>query len=245
MSRFAVVLKQVNDRLEVPQPTKSRILLEMEADLEDAYRHHLARGVSAEEAVGRAEEAFAVSDEALRHLARIHLEGGRVGDRLTSQIGSLWAKILLVLWVLAVLLVAGRVATTERFFELVSPFVWPILALAAAVFAVSLWKLYELLRRSPDSRRLRFGLDSLLFSAAASLALSTLGFFYHLRWWAFQTYEAAPEAFFSIAGYWSLAVSSMMVLGLLTAILAGLAWFLLASLVTRIESRQAEALIAA
>ena len=245
MKRFAAVLKHVSDRLEIPQPTKSRILLEMGADLEDAYRHHLARGLGEEEAVRRAEEAFAVSDEALRHLARIHLEGGPLADRLISQIGSLWAKILLVLWVLAVLLIASRVATTERFFELVSPFVWPILGLAVGAFGVSLWKLFELLRRSPDFRRLRFGLDFLLFAAGASLALSACGFFYHLRWWAFQTYQNAPEAFFSIAGYWMLAVSSMMVLGLLTAILAGLAWFLLASLVNRIESRRAEALIAA
>ncbi len=35
-----------------------------------------------------------------------------------------------------------------------------------------------------------------------------------------------------------------MVLGLLTAILTGLAWFLLASLVSRVENRQAESLIA-
>lgn len=244
MSRFAGVLQQVDRELDLPQPTKSRIVLEMSADLEDAYQHHRGRGLDEAEAVRRAEEAFAVSDEALKHLARIHLAGGQFADRLISQIGSLWAKVLLVLWVLAVLLIAGRVATTERFFELVSPFVWPILGLAVAAFAVSLWKLYELLRRSPDYRRLRFGLEFLLFAAAASLALSALGFFYHLRWWAFQTYEDAPEAFFSIAGYWALAVSSMMVLGLLTAILAGLAWFLLASLVARIENRRAEALIA-
>ena len=44
---------------------------------------------------------------------------------------------------------------------------------------------------------------------------------------------------------WTLAISSLMVLGLLTAILAALAWFVLSSLANRIESRQAEALLAA
>ena len=137
MSRFAAVLRRVSDGLDLPQPTKSRILLEMGADLEDAYRHHRGQGLSEEEAVRRAEESFAVSDEALKHLARIHLAGGQFADRLISQLGSLWAKILLVLWVLVVVLIASRVATTERFFLLVSPFVWPILVLAVLSLALS------------------------------------------------------------------------------------------------------------
>ena len=245
MSRFAGVLRQVSDGLDLPQPTKSRILLEMDADLEDAYRHYRGQGLGDEEAVRRAEEAFVVSDETLKHLARIHLSGGQLADRLISQIGSLWAKVLLVIWLLAVLLIGGRVATTESLFQVVSPFVWPILALAFAAFAFSLWKLYELLRRSPDFRRLRLGLGTLLFIAGASLALSACGFFYHLRWWAFHTYDLAPEAFWAIAGNWALAISSMMVLGLLTAILAALAWFVLSSLAIRIEHRQADALLTA
>ena len=243
MSRFAGVLRQVSDGLDLPQPTKSRILLEMGSDLEDAYRHHLEQGLSEEEAVRRAEDAFAVSDEALRHLAHIHLSGGQLADRLLSQIGSLWAKVLLVMWLLAALAIAGRVATTESFFEVVSPFLWPILGLAIATFAFSLWKLYELLRPSPDFRRLRLGLGTLLFIAAFSLAVSACGFFYHLRSWAYQSYETEAE-FWTISGHWTLAVSSMMVLGLLTAVLASLAWFVLAALAARVENRQADALLA-
>ena len=51
-------------------------------------------------------------------------------------------------------------------------------------------------------------------------------------------------AFWAISGYWTQAVSSLMVLGLLTAVLASLAWFVLASLAARIENRQADALLA-
>ena len=168
MSRFAEVLRQVSDRLDLPQPTKSRILLEMGSDLEDAYRHYREQGLAEEDAVRRAQDAFAVSDEALKHLARIHHSGGRLADRLLLQIGSLWAKVLLVLWLLAVMLIASRVAATDSFFEVVSPFVWPILVLAAAAVAFSLWKLYELLRPRPDFRRLRLGLGTPLFLAVAA-----------------------------------------------------------------------------
>jgi hypothetical protein len=244
MSRFAGVLRQVNDGLDLPQPTRSRILLEMAGDLEDLFQHHLSQGFDEAEAARRAEEAFVASDEALKHLARIHESGGRFTDRVTRQVGSLWEKVLLVVWVLAVIFLASTVATEERFFLIVSPFVWPIAGLAASTFGFTLWKLYELfVRKPPDVRRLRSGLSVLLFIAGASLAVSSCGLFYNMRWLAFRAFEGAPESVFRMAGGWFLATSSMMIIGLLTAILSALVWFLLANLVARAESREAVALL--
>ena len=244
MSRFAGVLKRISDGLELPQPTRSRILLEMAGDLEDLYQHHRDRGLDEEQAVRRAEEAFAASDEALKHLARIHEANGGLTDRVARQAGSWWEKVLLVFWLLAVLVVAGAVVTEERFFVIVSPFVWPIAGLALTAFVFSLWKLYQLFLKKPlDSRRLRSGLSVLLFLAAASLVVAVAGFFYHLRWYAFQTWDGAPEYVFRMFGNWTLAISSMMVIALLTAVFTALVWFLLASLVARAENREAEALL--
>lgn len=245
MSRFAGVLRQVSDGLELPQPTKSRILLEMAGDLEDLYRHYRRLGLEEQEAVRRAEEAFGASEEAIKRLARVHLSGGHFADRVTGQVSALWEKVLLFLWALAAVGIAGRVAASERLFRIVSPFVWVVLALATVALAIGLWKLWELLRRPAELERLRTGLGTLLFVAAASMAVSICGLFYHLRWFAFASYQGAPEAVFQLAGNWLLAVSSLMILGLLTAILAGLAWFVLASLVARLENRRAEALLAA
>ena len=244
MSRFAGVLKNISDGLDLPQPTRSRILLEMAGDLEDLYEHYRAEGLSEDEAEGRAEEAFVASDEALRHLSRIHDAGGGFTDRVAVQAGTWWAKILLVIWLLAVILVTREVVTEVHFFAIISPFVWPITGLAAAAFAFTLWRLYVLFKKPPDPRRLRAGLGFLLFLATASLMLSACGFFYHLRWYAFRTWERAPEAVFMMFANWTLAISSMMIIGLLTAVFAALAWFLLSSLVTRIENREADALIA-
>ncbi len=246
MSRFAEVLKQVSDGLDLPQPTRSRILLEMAGDLEDAYRHHRSHGLDEQQAARRAEEAFAASDEALKHLARIHASRDGFTNLVTRQVGSPWEKVLLVVWALAAILLAGTIATEERFFLLVSPFVWPIAGLALTGFALSLWKLYQLfIRKPPDLKRLRSGLSALLFLGAASLAVSICGFFYHLRWYALQTWEGAPETVFGLFGNWTLAISSMMIIGLLTAILSALIWFLLVSMVARTESREADALLAA
>ena len=150
-----------------------------------------------------------------------------------------------MIWLMAVFLVAGAVVTEVHFFVIVSPFVWPIVGLAAAAVLFSLWKLHQLfLKKPPDPRRLRSGLGVLLFLAAASLVLSVCGFFYHLRWYAMRTWEQAPETVFMMFGNWTLAISSMMIIGLLTAIFTALVWFLLAGLVARAENREAAVLLA-
>ena len=245
MSRFAGVLKKVSDGLDLPQPTRSRILLEMAGDLEDLYEHHRDQGLEEEEAVHRAEEAFAASDEALKHLARIHVANGGLTERVRSQVGTWWEKALLVIWLLGVILVAEAVVTEVHFFVIISPFVWPIVALAAAALAFSLWKLYQLFWKKPnDPRSFRSGLSSLLFVAAASLALAFCGFFYHLRWYAFQVWDGGPEKMFGLLSNWIMAISALMIVSLLTATLAALAWFLLAGLVARAENREAAALLA-
>jgi hypothetical protein len=245
MSRFAGVLRRVSDGLDLPQPTRSRILLEIAGDLEDIYEHHRAAGLDEEQAARRAEEAFAASGEALKHLARIHEADAGFATRVTRQVGSWWEKVLLVIWLLAAILTARAVVTEVHFFVIISPFVWVIVGLAVAALAFTLWKLYGLfLSKPPDPRQLRSGLEVLLFLAAASLVVSVCGFFYHLRWYALQTWDQAPEAVFGMFGNWTLAISSMMIVGLLTAIFTSLVWFLLASLVTRVENREAEALLA-
>ncbi|MDH3744587.1 MAG: hypothetical protein OES47_05735 [Acidobacteriota bacterium] len=245
MNRFAGVLKEVNRTLDLPQPTRSRILLEMAGDLEDLYRHHLSEGLDEAEAARRAEEAFVASEEALRRLARIHEKGGDWADRLTRQLRTLWEKALLVLWLVAVILLVGKAATEERLFLVRSPFVWPLMILAVAVLALGVWKLYQLfVKKRLDVRRLRSGLSGLLFLAAASLMVSACGFLYHLRWYAFQTFEGAPETVFRMFGTWTLAISSMAIIGLLTAVLAAMVWFVLANLIAGIENREADALLA-
>ena len=57
MRRIAEVLKQVSDGLDLPQPTKSRILLEMAGDLEDLYQHHLSQGFDEAAAASTGERA--------------------------------------------------------------------------------------------------------------------------------------------------------------------------------------------
>ncbi len=66
-----------------------------------------------------------------------------------------------------------------------------------------------------------------LFFAGASLAVAGLGFLYHLQRFFRHNADGAPEALFRNLAGWLISISSLMTVGLLTAILAGMVWFVL------------------
>ena len=246
MNRFADVLKQARSRLLVPEPSRTRILLEMASDLEDSFQYHLSQGCDETEAAHRAKEAFGTSEEALEHLARIHQSGvGGLADRVSGQAGRLWEKILLVVLLGFEVLLAIKVLSDEAFFVNVSPFLWPISALALAAFALAVWKLYQIISRTDnDFRQLRSGLGALLFLAGSSLAVAGCGFLFHLQRFFRVNAEHAPESLFINFAGWMIQISSMMTIGLLTAILTALVWFVLSNLVARSERAEIDDLLA-
>ena len=245
MKRFADVLKQARDRLQVPEPARSRILLEMASDLEDSYQYYLSQGHAEDEATRRAEEAFATSEEALNHLARIHHSSrGGLAARVSGQAGAIWERILLLMLLAFEIWLAFKVLSNGSLFVHVSPFVWPIAGLALAAVGLTGWKLSQIFSRGGgDVRRLRSGLGVLLFCAGASLAVSGCGFLFHLQRFFRLNAGDAPESLFMKFAGWMIGISSLMTLGLLAAILIGLVWYALAGMVSRAEMREVDALI--
>jgi hypothetical protein len=247
MKRFARVLSEAHDQLNIPEPSRTRVLLEMSADLEDSYQFHLSQGCDEAEATRRAEEAFGTSEEALKHLTRIHESGlGGMQNRLSGQIGRLWEKLLLVLIVAFEIFAAVKIVSHEAFFMFLSPFLWPIAGLALAALALTAWKLYQIfLRPDSDVREIRSGLGALLFFAGASVAVTGLGFLFHIQRFFRLNYELAPESLFMNFAGWMATISFMMILGLLLAMLTALIWFVLINLAARSERREVEELLGA
>jgi len=245
MNRFADVLKHTRDQLQIPEPSRTRILLEMAADLEDSYEVYLNQGLAEPEAARRAEEAFGTSGEALKHLVKIHESSmGGIADRVSGQVGRLWEKALLLAILVFEIFLAVKVLSDEAFFVFVSPFVWPIAGLALASFVFAIWKLHQIFSKSGrDVRRLRAGLGALLFFAGASFAVAACGFLFHMQRFFRLNVENAPESLFMNFAGWMIQISSMMTIGLLTSILTALVWFVLAGLVARAEMRQIETLL--
>lgn len=247
MNRFADTLNQVRDRLQIPEPSRTRIVLEMAADLEDSFQYYLEQGHDEDEAARLAKEAFGTSDEALRHLAKVHESTiGGMADRVSGQVGHLWARILLLFLFLFEIWLAGVVLTEEAFRVYTSPFVWPVVGLALVAFGFTVWKLVQLFSKSGrEVSQLRTGLGVLLFCSGASLAVSICGLFYHLQRFFRLNYMDAPESLFMNFAGWMISMSSMMTISLLVAILAALVWFVLSSAVARAEMREMETLLAA
>jgi len=247
MSRFAAVLNKARDQLVVPEPSRTRILLEMAADLEDSYQFYLSQGHDEAEAGRRAEEAFGTSNEALKHLVEIHESGlGGITQRISGQVGRIWERTLLLAVLAFELWLTIRVLSQEGFFLFLSPFVWPIAGLALAALSVTVWKLHQVFSRSgSDVRQLRTGLGVLLFCAGASLAVAGCGFFFHIQRFFRLNAQEAPESLYMNFAGWMMEISSMMIIGLLTAIFAALVWFVLSNLVERAELREIEVLLEA
>ena len=64
MTRFTDTLTKLNDRLDLPQPVRSRILLEIASNLEALYPHFRGDGLCEEAARRQAVEHCDLSDEA-------------------------------------------------------------------------------------------------------------------------------------------------------------------------------------
>jgi len=244
-SRFADALGRAAQQLRLPEPARSRILLEMAADLEDSYQQYLERGCDEAEAKRRAEETFAASGDALQLLARVHQPGlGDVAEGFSHHLGF-GSKLLLVVLALFGLVLAARILTDRSYFVHPSPFLAPVGVLALAVFGLTVWKLVQIFSSSRSKpRRLRSGLSGLLFCAGATLAVSGLGLLYHLQRFFRLNARGAPEDLFRNFAGWMVSISSLMTVALLTALMAALFWFVLIVLVPRSEAREVEGLLA-
>ncbi len=242
MSRFQAILQHTDERLILPRATRSRILLEMAADMEDLFQHYRAEGLEEAAAARKAEEAVAVSDDALERLLAVHRSGlDRFSDRLAGHVGGGWERLFSgALLVFAVLMAWQPLLAGGSFLSSASVFVWPLLALDVIALGIVVTKLHSLaVRRDHRIRSLRSGLGTLLFVAAGSLAVGVTGLLF--------------ELFFFLRGFaagqldkgWPIAVSTMMIVAMVTAILAALAWFVLSRWVARIENHEADELLAA
>lgn len=182
MSRFSSLLNDINDRLDIPQQAKARIILEIAADLEDAYDVYREQGLSEAEATRMAQEKFILDDATIAELSMIHQPFiKRWLDKLAIHAESRWERIALVLTLLAVAVLSGQSLSNVRFFANSSLFVWPIVGVSILGFVQFLIKFYSLfLAKDYKPKSLRKGIDTIAYLGAFSIALGFTGYFYEL-----------------------------------------------------------------
>jgi len=244
MNRFATLLQTTSDRLDLPQPAKSRILLEMSADLEDLYSAYREQGLDEASAEARSREHFEASEDAIAELVRIHRTPfQRWMDSLSLQAQTLWERLTLVAILIFILLFAGTEMITAEFFRNASIFVWPVIGVSLGVLLLSVAQVYKIyIKKDHRIPGLRRGLPSLLMLGCGALFLGAYGFFIEFYIWMNRIAEHGVPIPVSFA-HWLSAGSATMVVSLVSAIITTLIWYLLVSKVRRIEEAEVSVLI--
>ncbi len=179
MNKFTYLLEKINNKLELPQPLKSRVLLEIYGDIEEIYNAYIQRGLSEEDAKNNTIDKFSLSDAALEELVQIHSTPyKRWFDKLSQRAKTKWEQLLLALIFLIVLLSFIQVTISTTFFASASKFIYPILLTLFVATILYLIKVYQFfIKKDHNIRKLRNGLDKLLYLCIASLFFGIAGYF--------------------------------------------------------------------
>jgi hypothetical protein len=240
MGRFTELLRRTNEKLDLPQPEKSRILLEIASDLEDTYEFYRGRGLSEEEAAEKTREKFEISAEALAELAVIHESTFRkLLNRLSLETLSRWERALLAAIVVFIAAFAGREILSTGFFRQAGPFVWPVIGVALVMLAAAIFQAYKLcIKKDHRARGLRVGVHRLLAFGGLSLLTGFCAFCIDL-YQSVQMGVAGTEKILAYLVDCAIRCSAMLLVSLLVTIAAGLIWFVLMDRVRRIEVAEA------
>ena len=244
MKELADVLTEISGRLDVPQPARSRVILEIAADIRAMEAQFVADGVEPQEARRAALERCDLSDGAIADLVRVHATPyRRFLDRLSVPARTRWERGLLGLTSAVTLLIAGRMVVDVALLRSGGVVAWlaALVAVPAVVFGVA--KGYTaFLAQHHDAARLRRWLIVLPALAAYNLLLAAVGAwggFYRVAWRVAED----PNAIVVLLTGWLRTTSAASVVCLLSAVLIAALWFTLEAKASRIEEAEATALL--
>jgi hypothetical protein len=236
MNRFTGLLAQINQKLDLPQPTKSRILLEIASDLDDMYQIFVHQGLSEREAAAKVQDQYVISDEVLEELVQIHESAFRkLLGKLSEQAQTRWERVVLFAVILFVCGATGNAIFSTRLFEQASGFIWPILGISLGAVIISVRQFFKLyIKKDHNLRRLRDGLSYLLLLSMASLLTGFYGVSVEM-YRSTKLIIADVDMTISQIVQWGISCSAMLMVSLLVAIATALVWFVLMDKVERIE----------
>lgn len=245
MSDFSAHLRHISARLPIPEPARSRVLLEIATDMGDLYQHLADGGMTPGEAENVVVEQFDLSDEALRELSQIHnstlscsLEG------LSGQARSKWERVILGLVALFVSPpLFGALFFQPTLLTDASLLAAGLLVVLALGFGIGLWKAAVLFR--PNRRRRPIPRRGLRALPGLTLLLLFMGF---AGIWV-ELYRSAlairitPQMTLRHLVEWLHLASATMIVALSGALLTALLWFFLENRASHLEEKAAEAIL--
>lgn len=244
MTRFDEAIVDLGNRLAIPQPARSRVLLEIAADMEDLYRASIAEGLSEDEARRRTLEQFGPSEEAIRDLVEVHSTAvKRLLDGLSEQARSRWERGLLAVLVVFAVFVGGQPLTGGRLLSGMTVLAWPVLIFAAIGFLIGTTRIYSLfIKKDHDMRRLRSGLSPLIALALVELLLGFAGAWVGLFLAVLRILDDIESSGIYLFD-WMLRSSATLCFSMIAAMLLALTWMVLVARVAAIEQAEAALLL--
>lgn len=241
MNVISDCLRKLSARLPIPEPARSRVLLEIATDMEDLFQHHQDRGASSEEAVRIVEEQFDLSDEVLRELVQLHSSPlQRSLDGISRQAQSRWERGVLALVALFVIPGLAMLLLQPSLLRDASPLAYGLLGILVLGLGLGLWQgwvLFGKKGRTYGPRPLP-GLDALPVLAILLLGLGFAGVWMEL-FRAALVIRGSPERALVHLLNWLQMASATLVIALSGALLTGLIWFFLESRTAHLEEEAA------
>ncbi|MBT8397795.1 MAG: hypothetical protein HKO65_09940 [Gemmatimonadetes bacterium] len=236
MSRFAQSLQDADARLSVPEPARSRILLELAADMEDLHREYLDRGLSEAEADREVAEHFDLSDETLKELVQVHDSPlQRSLENLSGQVRGPWSRLLMVALALFVTGASSSLLFRGELYGDASGLVWILMPIMVMGLAVAGGQARRLVQAGDIwSPSLRQGLPRLLGLSAGMMVVAGGGLWLELYRSALRIRAVPREALIHLVGWLHMA-SATLVIALSGALVLGFLWFFLEAQVRRQE----------
>jgi len=258
MKQFTSILNRINERLELPQPTKSRIILEIGADLQDLYQLYISRGMNEQEAFQKASEKYDLSDETLDDLIRIHQSPlKKLMDRITLQARTRWERVAFITTLLILVSITSQAFLSTEFFMQASKWIYPVLAISMITILVSIPKFYQFyIKKDHRIKEVRHGLSLVVGLSMINFAVGILGFLIELyaagnNALLFVSHLAfISQAFDESSGHtlkeiisWMIKSSTLIMLTLMTTIFLAFVCYLLMNKVWKIEQAEASILL--
>jgi len=190
MNRFMPVLKNISENLDLPQPRKSQVLLEVAADLDDTFNYHLNRGLNEQQAQKEAEQKFSLSKEAVNDLANIHQPRFRKFFlSLSPKAQVLLERTSLIIMICLIVTISALFLANAGSIRSAGVFIWPIVTACITALAVFLVKFYSLFIRKEHFLKY---INEWITPIAA---LGIISFFFSICGYFINLYKLTTESF--------------------------------------------------
>lgn len=236
---FTPLLREVGRGLRMPLPTQTRILRELEGDLQALTAQLVAEGMEPADARSRAMEALVPDTQTASALGRIHQTWYRkITERLPQDRVLRLERHTLKVCTALLLAVEGVLLVGTDLLAYASVFLWPVLALGSLNVALVTWKAFELWVKR-DHTRMRARLDGIMGLSFFTLLVGITGVVIDLSRLA-GTLESAPELAGTLVRFWLVRDAGLLAVSIMLALMGALAWFVFTTWISHVEHAHQE-----